>query len=482
MNLLIFSTILIMKIVFINPPFDIIQKAYGSARKGTKYGYWAPFGIAVLAGIIKKLDCKFEYIDSTILDYTQQDVVNHVIQSQPDMIGITAQLATREVVKHLIQMIREKSAAPIFLGGTLATTFAESVMLENPGLDYVVIGEAEQTLQELILKIRNKEDISTVKGICYRSGDKIIRTPSRPILMNLDLLPQPDFGVFDLKRYIPLPLQYKKKPIIAYLSSRGCSYGRCTFCFESGSAAQKYRRHSVKRVIADIQMAVEEQGVKEVAFWDDIFLVDEPWVLEFCELLHQNKIEIAWQCYGYAGSMTKKMVDASAKSGCWNVYIGFESATQTVLDQVKKGVTVEQLAQSIGWVRDAGMDVRGSFILSLPGETPQTAMESVKFAIKNDITYMLFHPYFPEYGTELYSELAREGKIIDEYKGRTTAQYIPEGYKDAKEVEFIIRKAYKKFYFRPSYVLKHINKIRSWDDFKQYYEAMRFVAGIAFSG
>ena len=109
-------------------------------------------------------------------------------------------------------------------------------------------------------------------------------------------------------------------------------------------------------------------------------------------------------------------------------------------------------------------------------------MESVKFAIKNDITYMLFHPYFPEYGTELYSELAREGKIIDEYKGRTTAQYIPEGYKDAKEVEFIIRKAYKKFYFRPSYVLKHINKIRSWDDFKQYYEAMRFVAGIAFSG
>lgn len=470
-----------MKIVFINPPFDIIQKAYGSARTGTKYGYWAPFGIAVLAGIAKKLGCEFEYIDSTILGFTHQDVVNHVIQSQPDMIGITAQLATREPVKRLIQMIREKTKAPIFLGGTLATTFAESVMLENPGLDYVVIGEAEQTLQELVLKIKNKMELTTIRGICYRDGDKIVRTQSRPILMNLDLLPQPDFGVFDLKQYIPLPLQYKKKPIIAYLSSRGCSYGRCTFCYESGSAAQKYRRHSVKRVIEDIQMAVEEQGVKEVAFWDDIFLVDEPWVLEFCELLHQNKIKIVWQCYGYAGSMTKKMVEASAKSGCWNVYIGFESATQSVLDQVKKGVTVEQLAQSIGWVREAGMDVRGSFILSLPGETPQTAMESVKFAIKNDITYMLFHPYFPEYGTELYSELAREGKIIDEYKGRTTAQYIPEGYKDAKEVESIIRKAYQKFYFRPKYVLKHIKKIRTWDDFKQYYEAMRFVAGIAFS-
>jgi len=234
-------------------------------------------------------------------------------------------------------------------------------------------------------------------------------------------------------------------------------------------------------VIEDIQTAVENQGIKEVAFWDDIFLVDEPWVLEFCELLHQNKINIVWQCYGYAGSMTKKMVEESAKAGCWNVYIGFESATQSVLDRVKKGVTLDQLSQSIRMVREADMDVRGSFILSLPGETPQTAMKSVRFAIENDITYMLFHPYFPEYGTELYNELVREGRIIDEYKGRTTAQYVPEGFKDAAEVEAIIRKAYRKFYFRPSYVLQHLKRIRSWHDIKQYYEALRFIAGIAYS-
>lgn len=468
-----------MKVAVINPPFDIIREAYGSKRSGAKYGNWAPFGIAVLAGVAKKCGCEFEYIDSPIFDYTHADVVKRIEESKPDIIGISAQLATRESARVLIQMIREKISSPIFLGGVLATTFPESILQENPGLDYAVIGEAEQTLQELLLKLKGKQDIKSVRGLCYRDGDKMVRTPPRPVLMNMDLLPPPDFSVFDLKRYNPLPMQYKRKPIIAYLSSRGCSYGQCTFCFESGSAAQKYRRHSVKRVIEDIQQAVEV-GVREIAFWDDIFLVDEPWVLEFCELIHQNKIKVAWQCYGYAGSMTKKMVEESAKAGCWNVYIGFESATQAVLERVKKGVTVDQLAQSIRWVREAGMDVRGSFILSLPGETPKTAMESVRFAIENDITYMLFHPYFPEYGTQLYTELVREGKIIDEYKGRTTAQYVPEGYKDAAEVEEVIRQAYRKFYFRPAYIWKHIRKIRSMEDIKQYVEAARFVAGIAF--
>ncbi|MBI2118347.1 MAG: cobalamin B12-binding domain-containing protein [Elusimicrobia bacterium] len=468
-----------MKITLINPPYNFVKVTYGPARKNAKYGYWAPFGIAVLAGVAKKLDCQFEYIDSAVLDYSIQDIVQKIENSRPDIIGLTAQLGNRESAKELIRLLREKINVPIFLGGALGTTFPETVLLENPGLDYAVIGEAEQTLQELILKIKNGQDVKTVRGICYRQGEQIVRTSPRPILMNLDLLPQPDFTVFDLDKYFPLPLQYKHRPIIAYLASRGCSYGQCTFCFESGSAAQKYRRHSVKRVIQDIQLAMETCGVKEICFWDDIFWVDEPWVLEFCELIHQNKIKLTWQCYGYAGSMTKKMVDESAKAGCWNVYIGFESATQSVLDRVKKGVGLDQMVQSIRWVRDSGMDVRGSFILGLPGETPKTAMDSVRFAIENDLTYLLFNTCFPEYGTPLYSDLVREGKIIDEYKGRSTAQYVPEGFKDAAEVESIIRKAYRKFYFRPSYIWKHVKRIHSWEHIKQYYEAMRLIAGIA---
>ncbi len=276
-----------MKICIINPPYDLIQNAYGSSRKGARYGYWAPFGIAVLAGVAKKLGDQFEYIDSSVMNYNHDDMIRKLEESKPDLIGISAQLASKPSVELLIRMIKERMNRPIFLGGLLATTFGETMLQENPGLDYVVIGEAEQTLQELIIRIKNKQDIRSVRGICYRDQQKIIRTDSRPILMNLDLLPPPDFSVFDLKQYIPLPMQYKRRPIIAYLSSRGCSYGRCTFCFESGSAAQKYRRHSVKRVIEDIKTAVNVLGVKEVAFWDDIFLVDEPWVLEFCELIHQ---------------------------------------------------------------------------------------------------------------------------------------------------------------------------------------------------
>jgi len=182
-----------MKISLINPPFDIIQQAYGSARGGIKYGYWAPFGVAVLAGAAKKVGAEMDYIDSSTMGFNHDDVVREVEKSAPEVIGISAQLASRQSVELLIKKLREKTKSPIFLGGILATTFGESMLHENPGLDYAVIGEAEQTLQELLLKLKNHQDIKTVRGICYRDEGKIVRTDTRPVLMNMDLLPPPGF-------------------------------------------------------------------------------------------------------------------------------------------------------------------------------------------------------------------------------------------------------------------------------------------------
>jgi radical SAM superfamily enzyme YgiQ (UPF0313 family) len=127
------------------------------------------------------------------------------------------------------------------------------------------------------------------------------------------------------------------------------------------------------------------------------------------------------------------------------------------------------------------MDARGTFILSLPGESPAKAMNSVQFAIDNKISYVMFYPYFPEYGTPLYYELVQEGKILDDvYKGRGVAQYVPEGYRDAEEINETVRRAYRKFYLRPGYIAHRLSRIRSWADVKQHYDALQFVMGLAF--
>lgn len=473
-----------MKLSIINPPHDIME-SYGSRRnRGKKFGYWPSFGVAVLAGGVRKIGWDMEYLDCPMVDYGIREIVQHLKQSKPDVIGISSLLATREHIMSLIKALDQDFSAPLFLGGSLATSFGESVLAENPGLDFAVVGEAEQTIVEVLKKIERGDSLKGVRGLCYRENGRIMRAEPRPMLMNLDLQPSPDWSICDLSLYHPLPLMYKRHPVILYMASRGCPYGQCTFCFDAGSAAPVYRRHSPERVIRDIKEAVVKFGVREVAFWDDIFLTDEPWVLKFCDLLRAEGLEreLVWQAYGYSGTMTRKIVDAAARAGCWNVYIGFESANQDVLDRVKKGVKVDQIAQAIRWVLDAGMDVRGTFILSLPGESPEKAMNSVQFAIDNRISYVMFYPYFPEYGTPLYYELVQEGKFVEDvYKGRDHAQYVPDGYKDAREIDETIRRAYRKFYLRPSYVWHRLTRIRTWDDIKQHYNAFQFVLGLAFT-
>lgn len=470
-----------MNVTFISPPFDNVKQGHGSKRKGVRYGFWAPFGVAILSSVVKKMGHNFKFIDAPALGYSNEEILKELQETKPDLIGISAMLATRNEVKDLVRDIREKVKlkSPIFLGGLIVTTFGERVMEEMVEIDYAVVGEAEETIQELLTKVEKNLPVEDVRGIFYRKGSSIVRTAERPMIKDLDSLPSPDWSIFDLNLYRPIPFQYKKTPIIPYLGSRGCGYGLCTFCFESAAFAPKFRRHSPARVIKDIKEAVEKFGIKEVAFWDDIFLMNERWVLEFCELWHENKLDIPWSCLGYAESMTKKMVDAVAKAGCWGVYLGFESANQEVLDKVKKGLTIKQITDSIQWLHEANLDIRGSFILSLPGETPKTAMNSVKFAIENDLTYVLFLPYFPEYGTPLYNELVGHRSSVDEYKGRTNAQWVPPGYKDETEVMKVIQTAYKKFYFRPAYIWKHVKRIRNFEAIKQYYEAVRFVMGLS---
>ena len=139
---------------------------------------------------------------------------------------------------------------------------------------------------------------------------------------------------------------------------------------------------------------------------------------------------------------------------------------------------MERMKEVLKWTHDLGIDTRGSFVLALPGETPEKAMNTVQFAIDNNLTFVQFLPLFPEYGTEVYNEFIKKGGGIDKYKGRTTAQYVPQGYKDSEEVEKTLRRAYRKFYFRPGYVWKHIKRIKNLHDIKEYYQALRFIVGI----
>ena len=305
-----------------------------------------------------------------------------------------------------------------------------------------------------------------------------MRTENRPTLINLDSLPDPAWHLLDFKLYCPLPDQYKEMPAISMVTSRGCTWKKCTFCFEAGVNANIYRRHSPERIIENIILLQKNYGIKEIDFLDDEFLINELWIEKFAKLIKEKRIKISWSAFGRVDHVTEKMLKIAKEAGCWGVYFGFETGDEELLKVINKGTTLEQARQVCRWCHKHGLEIRGSFMLGLPGETPEKGMKTINFAIELGLNTAAFRLTYPEYGTKLYDIAKKEGKIIEGWQKMTEVSYIPKGYKNAEELQKIQKLAFRKFYFRPSYVFKRIASIRSFNDVKRNYNGLKFLLGI----
>lgn len=470
-----------MKIALITPPFDLMKQGYGSKRS-IRAGFFPPLGIGYLAAPLLKKGHEIKIIDCPPLSYQNEDVVAALEIFKPDIIGVSSLTAAAEQAYSLINSLKDKwPSIPIILGGAHATCFPDLCFKNSPELNCLVYGEGEKIFEEIVNSIERTGRISSdIKSAWIRTESwGIVKNMAAEPVLNLDELLSPTWELYDWKIYRPLPLQYKNLPVANIVTSRGCPWGRCTFCFESGRASQKYRRYSPQKAVAEIKNLVDNFGIKEVAFWDDNFMVNDKWVFEFCDLLECEGVRIPWSANARVNSITKSMLERAKKAGLWNLFFGFETGNADLLIRIKKGATVEQARQAAKWTNELDIDTRGSFILALPGETPEKAMNTINFAKELNITYAQFLPAFPEWGTELYDDAIQSGRIVPMYRGRTGVTYVPDGYKNEEEVRAIQKKAYHDFYFRPSYIWKHVKRLNSLGKIKQYYEAFKYIIGVS---
>ena len=470
-----------MKIMLATPPYDLMSKGYGSKRK-LRGGFFPPLALGYLAAPLIQKGHEVRIMDCLPIKCGNEDVGAAVRDFQPDIIGISAVTANADEAHSLINYLKDNFNLPIVIGGPHANCFPEAVFRSAPRLDMLVSGEGERIFENVVdYYNENKQLPEDEPGTWRRLEDgRIVKNKLAEPVMNIDELLPPAHQLFDYKLYRPLPMQYKKLPVANLLTSRGCPWGRCTFCFESGRASQRYRRHSPERVVKEIGFLIKMNGIREIAFWDDNFLVNQDWVEKFCGLLDAEGIKMPWSAYGRVNTINQQMLARAAKSGLWSVFYGVETGNQDLLDRVKKGITLEQVTQAVRWCNELGIDTRGSFMMALPGETPEKAMKTIDFACQSGLTYAQFLPTHPEWGTELYDDAVKSGCLAPSYRGRTTPTYIPSGYKDAAEIKKMLHLAYRKFYFRPSYFLKHLKRLKSVDAIRQYYDAIKYIIGVSF--
>jgi radical SAM superfamily enzyme YgiQ (UPF0313 family) len=470
-----------MNFLLIAPPLNIAER-YGIKIKFKK-GYLPPISLLQIGAVIEQAGHNVKILDLNVTNISRKNFKVLIEEFSPDIVGFTTLTVTSARAFEIAKFLDTLTDALIVFGGPHVAVFPEKTMEEQKHIDCVVTGEGEYVLLEIAEAIKNKKSLKKIKGICFREKNKIIRTLGREFIKNLDELPFPAYHLVDLNNYSPLPNQYRRLPAINMITGRGCPWGKCTYCFEAAQLGY-FRRMSPERAIELIKKLVNEYGIKEISFWDDIFVAGGKWMDTFCELIEKEKIDLTWSCYARVDMVKKETLKKMKKAGCWNIFYGIESGNQDLLDKIKKGITIKQAIDAVRWTGEAGIETRGALMFALPGETPEKAEKTINFAIKLDLDYVQFAFTTPFYGTELFEQCLAEGRLDTDFKKWSSFEpvYIPQGYKNKAELQKVLKRAYRKFYFRPEYFFKKINSIHSLGDIMRLAYGFKLLLGFMNKG
>jgi len=230
---------------------------------------------------------------------------------------------------------------------------------------------------------------------------------------------------------------------------------------------------SAKRVLEEIREVVK-LGYKEIFFRDEIFTAFKERVKEICQGIIKEKIDISWIVSSRINTLDREIMDLMEQAGCHMIRLGVESGVQKLLNNIKKGIKIEQTEQVFKWAHEIGLDTHAHMMIGIPGETADTIETTINFILKIDPTIVTFGILTPYPGTQLFLELRQkypevgDGTVMDISKLHTHAFYNEHFTElSSAELEKYIRKVYRKFYLRPSYILKWIKKIKSLDEFKR---------------
>jgi radical SAM superfamily enzyme YgiQ (UPF0313 family) len=435
-----------MQVTLVNPPYPA-----GSHR----HPPFIPLGIGYLAAVLEKNGYNVNVIDCQALKLTLLDVENELRKRQPDLVGLTSTTLTYKSALKIIEVA--KKALPncvTALGGPHVTFWDEEAFLECPSLDVVVRREGEHTLLELVQRLDAGKSFHDVIGTTCRKNGMIVKNSDRPYIEDIDELPFPAVHLFPIE-------QFNKYGNIIFpvMTSRGCVYW-CDFCTAVRMFGRKYRMRNPKKVVDELELLYKKYGEKQYTFYDDAFTVDQARTKEICNEIMKRGLTIKWDCETRVDMVSKDLLLKMKKAGCIAVWYGVEAGSQKVRDAMGKGINTQQTLDAFKWTQDAGMIAVASIILGFPGETKETAWESVNLLKEINPDEIGIYIATPYPGTPMYDYVTKMGwlKIHDFDRYDTATPIFESPTMSMKELKEIHDKAHQSFYIRPLYILRAFRK------------------------
>jgi anaerobic magnesium-protoporphyrin IX monomethyl ester cyclase len=436
-----------MKITLVNPPYPPSVHSHPP---------FIPLGIAYLGAVAEKEGHEVTVIDCQAEKLTYEAFRNRIEQTPSDVIGATATTLLYKSAMQLITIAKQVHPhAVTILGGSHGTFWDENALNEYPSLDIVVRREGETTFIELLNKLQTKTSFNNVLGITFRNKEgKIISNPDRPFLEDLDALPFPAHHLLPLDA-----LKRMGKVLFPLITSRGCVYW-CNFCSTVRMFGRGYRMRSPKNVVDEMEMIHNKYGVNQVTFYDDAFTVNRERVMKICEELHARKLDLIWDCGTRVDMVDRELLKTMHDAGCIAVWLGVESGSEAILDAMNKRIKLDQTRLAYKTAHEVGLMTIANAVLGFPGETEQTARETINFIKELNPDDVGFYVATPYPGTPMYEQVKKNGwlRVTDFDKYDTAGPTFETPWLSMKKLADIRYRAYQEFYLRPWYVLKMMRR------------------------
>ncbi|MCW4000104.1 MAG: radical SAM protein [Candidatus Bathyarchaeota archaeon] len=436
-----------MKITLLNPPYP---------PNAHSHPPFIPLGLAYLGAIAEQAGHQVTVIDCQGEHLSYEGFRSRIAAVPSDVIGVTSTTLLYNSAKTLIEISRQAHPNAITMfGGSHVSFWDENAINESAAIDVIVRKEGETTFLELLQRIEAKKSLEGILGTTVRSKDgKIQRNPDRPFLHDLDSLPSPAYHLLPLDSYHRMG-----KTIFPIVTSRGCVQW-CDFCSTVRMFGRGYRVRSPKKVVDDMENLHKKYGESQFTFYDDAFTINRKHTLEMCADIKARGLHVEWDCETRVDCVDAELLEKMRDAGCITIWFGVESGSEKMLGKMHKSINRDQVRSAFKMAQKAGMMTIASAVIGFPGETEETAWETINFINSlnpDDIGCYVATPY-P--GTPMYDEVVKNGwlRVTDFNKYDTATPTFETPELSMEKIREIKYKAHQKFYLRPAYVFKMMRK------------------------